>query len=228
MTFGLLTRRYFGMRPALVILVIGVVTLAASAGAFASATSSLVPPNGTTAGGSYSHWLKQTWERYFSVSGGPGACQTVKSHGATVTLAEDIGGGNSACSVPAGQPVFVNELSKECSSVPGHHNGYGTSTSALQQCARATTEAALISVYIDGKRLSDFGKYYWKPTKAFRVRVARHRFPGYHKTRANAAAWGWALLFTSLPKGTHTIRCNARYRNSLKTEFTSQVTLHVS
>jgi hypothetical protein len=228
MTGARLVESFSGRWRALAILAVGVVALAGSSGAFASASSSVVPPSGSAAGGNYAYWLKQTWERYFSVAGGPGACQTAPSATASVTLAEDISGGKSSCNVPAGQPAFVNELGMECSSIPGQHNGYGTSTSALQQCARAKVQSALISVYIDGKRLSDFGKYYWKSTKAFTTSVAPNRFPGFNGSSATAAAWGWSLLFKSLPKGTHTIVCNARYRSSNKTEFTSKVTLNVS
>lgn len=221
--------RLFGARHALAGLAAGLLMLVLSAGAFASAAGDVVPPSGSTAGGDYAYWLKQTWTRYFSTPGGPGACQTTKAHGATMTLVEDIGGGKSSCNVPAGQPAFVNEAGKECSAIPGHHNGYGTSTSQLQQCARAGIETVLISIYIDGKRTpSDFGKYYWKPTKAFTTHVASNRFPGYHKSTTEAAAWGWALMFKQLPKGTHKIVCNARSRQTKKTVFTSQVTLHVS
>lgn len=203
--------------------------LALSTAAFASVPQGdFVPPSGSVAGGNYAYWLKQTWERYYSTPGGPGACQTVTAHGATMTLVEDITGGKSTCTVPAGQPVFVNEAGKECSAIPGHHNGYGTSSSQLQQCARAGIETVLISIYVDGKRdPSDFGKYYWKPTKAFTAQVAPNRFPGYDKSSTEAAAWGWSLMFKKLPAGTHTIVCNARSRKTKKTVFTSHVTLHV-
>jgi hypothetical protein len=223
-------RGFSGRRRAAAVLGVTVMALATSGLAFASVPSSdVVPPSGSVAGGDYAYWLKQAWGFYYSSPGGPGACQTVSSHGATMTLAEDISGGKSSCTVPAGQPVFVNEAGKECSAIPGHHNGYGTSTSALQQCARAGIETVLISIYVDGKRSpSDFGKYYWKPTKAFTAQVAANRFPGYHKSSTEAAAWGWSLMFKQLPKGTHKIVCNARSRKTKKTVFTSQVTLHVS
>jgi hypothetical protein len=229
MTGGRVTASVFGKRRALALLGAGAVALASSALAVASVPNGdIVPPSGSTAGGDYAFWLKQAWSRYYSTPGGPGQCQTAQSHGATMTLVENITGGKSSCNVPSGQPVFVNEAGKECSAIPGHHNGYGTSTSQLQQCARNGIETILISIYVDGKRNpSDFGKYYWKPTKAFTAQVAPHRFKGYSKSSTEAAAWGWSLMFKKLPKGTHTVVCNARSRKTKKTVFTSKVTLHV-
>jgi hypothetical protein len=228
MDWGRVTERFSGRRRALTVLGTSGLVLALSTGAWASTLSDVVAPNGRVAGQDYAGWLKQAWMLYFSSPGGPGACQTVQGQGKSVLLVEDIGGGKSTCQASPGEPVFVNELSKECSAVHGQHNGYGTSTSALQQCARATTQSALISIYVDGRRLSDFGKYYWKSTKAFSAQVAPNRFKGYNQSTTEAAVWGWSLLFKSLPKGRHTVRCNARYRTSKKTEFTSQVTLNVS
>jgi hypothetical protein len=203
-------------------------TLATGAGATVSGRSTVVPPGGSVAGQPYAYWLQQVWANWFAApSPGPPACETATVGGTTVVLVEDIKGGKSSCSAKTGQPIFVNELGKECAAIPGQHNGYGTSDSALQQCARAKVEAALISVYIDGHRLSDFGKYYWKQATAFTTAVGSGRFKGYHQTSTRASAWGWSLLFKSLPKGTHTIQCNARYRTSKKTEFTSTVKLHV-
>lgn len=204
-------------------------TLATSAGALASGHSSPVSPSGSVAGQPYAYYLQQAWSKWFSApSPGPSACQTTTVGHTSVVLVEDIKGGKSSCSAKAGQPIFVNELGKECAAIPGQHNGYGTSDSDLQQCARAKVEAALISVYIDGKRLSDFGKYYWKQATAFTTAVGSGRFKGYNQSTTRASAWGWSLLFKSLPKGNHTIQCNARYRASKKTEFTSTVKVHVS
>ena len=203
--------------------------VALSAAALASTLSDVVPPSGGVAGRSYAYWLKRTWKLYYtSPAPGPNPCQSVTVSNQTVALVEDIGGGTSSCSVPAHQPIFVNEASTACASVPGQHNGWGTSDSQLQKCSRTVTERALITEWLDGRRVPDFGKTFWKPVEAFSVRVPPHRFKGFSRGgRARAAAWGWSLLLKGLPKGTHTMRCKATYPNG-KLEFESRVTLRVS
>ena len=205
----------------------GLLVLMLCAGAFASTLNDVVAPTGSVAGRPYPYWLKRTWEFYFSSPApGPSPCQTVTVHGRSVVVVEDIGGGRSTCTVPAGQAIYVNELSTECSNIPGHHNGWGTSDSQLERCSSAVTERALISEFLDGRRVPNFGRIFWKGGPAFSVSIPPHRFGGTNQRQARAAVWGWSLLLRRLPKGTHTVRCRARYRNG-KLEFASLVTLHV-
>jgi hypothetical protein len=202
--------------------------LSLSAGAFASTLGDVVPSTGSVAGHPYAYWLQRTWQLYFtSPAPGPGACQTATVNGQAVTLVEDIGGGRSSCHVAAHKPIFVNELSTACSTISGQHNGWGTSDGDLQKCSRTITERAGITEWLDGQRVPNFGKVFWKPVKAFAVTVPPHRFSTFKSGgQARAAAWGWALLLKGLPKGTHTVRCRAFYSNR-KLEFQSKVTLYV-
>lgn len=206
----------------------GVLVLSLSGVAFASTLSEVVPSNGGVAGHPYAYWLKRTWKVYFSAPApGPSACESVTADGQTVNLVEDIGGGRSSCHLPAHQPISVNELATECSTIPGHHNGWGTSNSQLQRCSRIVTERALITEWLDGRRVPNFGKTFWKPVKAFRVTVPPHRFSTFKQGgRARVAVWGWLLVLKGLPKGTHTVRCKATYPNG-KLEFESKITLYV-
>jgi hypothetical protein len=199
-----------------------------SAGALASTLSEVVPSNGGVAGHPYAYWLKRTWKVYFTAPApGPTACESVTANGQTINLVEDIGGGRSHCHLPTHQPIFVNELSTECSTIPGHHNGWGTSNGDLQKCSRAVTEKALITEWLDGRRVPNFGKTFWKYVNAFRVTVPPHRFSTFSRGgHARAAVWGWALLLKGLPKGTHTVRCKATYPDG-RLEFESKITLYV-
>lgn len=228
MDSGRVTGRFSGGRRRFACLVCGVAALlaATAGGALASGMGDVVQPSGSVAGQAYPFWLQQVWKFYFtSPAPGPGHCQTIKVGGRSAVLVEDIRGGSSTCHVHAGEPIFVNELSTECSSIPGHHNGWGTSDADLQKCSRAVTEKALISEFLDNKRVPNFGKIFWKQVTAFSVTVPAGRFKGF-QGHARAAAWGWALLLRKLPKGTHKIRCKARYPNG-KPEFSSSVTLKV-
>jgi hypothetical protein len=194
------------------------------ASAFASSLGQVVPSTGGVAGHDYAYWLQRDWEFYFT---SPSQCQSATVNGQTVSLAESIGGGNSSCHMPAGHPIFVNSLSTECSTIPGHHNGWGTSKSQLQKCSRTVTEKARITEWLDGQRVPNFGRVFWKTVKQFSVNVPAGRFKGFKGGQVRAAAWGWSLLLKKLSKGKHTVRCRAFYPNG-KLEFQDRITLYIS
>ncbi len=207
-------------------LTLGVSLLALSMGAaaFASTLNEVVPSTGGVAGQPYAYWLQQDWQFYFASSK---QCQSATVGRQTVYLAESIGGGVSSCHMPAGHPIFINSLSTECSTIPGQHNGWGTSKSDLQKCSRTVTEKALITEWLDGQRVPNFGKTFWKTVPQFSVNVPAGRFKNFQGGQVRAAAWGWSLLLKKLPKGKHTVRCRAFYPNG-KLEFQDRVTLYVS
>lgn len=210
------TRRTFSL-----VFAVSVLVFSMGAGALASTLNDVVPSSGSVAGHPYDYWLKRGWTFYFASSK---PCHTAKAGGKTVTVVQNIGG-KSSCHVPAGQPIFINALSTECSSIPGHHDGWGTSDSDLQKCSRTVTEKALITEWVDGRRVSDFGKTFWKGVHAWSVNIPSGRFPGVTQTRARAAAWGWSLLLKKLPRGTHTVKCVATKTGHGRYE--SRVTLSV-
>jgi hypothetical protein len=199
-----------------------------AAGAFASTLNEVVPSSGKIAGQPYAYYLQRAWDIYYTAPApGPSPCQTIKVGGRSVAVVEDIPGGPSTCHEPTHRPIFINEASTACSNIPHHHNGWGTSDSQLQKCSRTVTEKALITEWLDGRRVPNFGKTFWKGVKAFSVTVPPGRFKGFTQGgQAHVAAWGWSLLLKGLPKGTHTVRCKATYPNG-KLEFQSRVTLHV-
>jgi hypothetical protein len=207
-------------------LVLGVslLVLAMGAGAIASTLKEVVPSTGGVAGHDYAYWLQRDWEFYFT---SPKQCQSATVNGQTVYLAESIGGGRSSCHMPAGHPIFANSLSTECSTIPGHHDGWGTSKSQLQKCSRTVTEKARITEWLDGQRVPNFGRTFWKTVKEFTVDVPAGRFKGFNGGHVRAAAWGWSLLLKKLPKGKHTVRCRAFYPDG-KLEFQDQITLYIS
>src|SRR5436305_4795847 len=101
---------------------VSVLVLWLGAGAFASTLKFVVPgPTGTAAGQNYHYWLKRAWEFYFnSPAPGPTPCQTVTVNGKSVAVLPNIGNGRSTCSEPRGRPIYINELSTQCSTLPGH------------------------------------------------------------------------------------------------------------
>jgi hypothetical protein len=202
---------------------VGALVLALSSAALASDIDQVVQPSGTVYGQGYAHYLQQVWKYYFSSSS---MCQTTTVGGRKVALAEDYKSGKSTCTVPANEPIFINSLSTECSNLPGQHNGYGTSDSDLQKCSRTVTEKALITEWLDGQRVANFGKIFWKQVPTFTASVSSGRFQGVSQSRARASAWGWGLLLKGLSKGTHTVKCKATYPSG-GTEFASTVTLKV-
>jgi hypothetical protein len=131
--------------------------------------------------------------------------------------------------VPAGSAIYVNEYTTHCSTLPGDHNGFGTSESDLRKCSLGvdgSTTKVLINVWLDGRYVAKFGNYFWKGTLAFPASLAQSRFKGVAQRQLRAAAWGWSLLLRNLPKGTHTVRCQVLDPDrTLKTGST--VTLYV-
>jgi hypothetical protein len=202
---------------------VSAVVLALGSAALASSLNQVVQPSGTVYGQGYPYYLQQVWKYYFSSSS---TCQTTTVGGHKVALAEDYKSGKSTCTAPAHEPILINSLSTECSNLPGQHNGYGTSDSDLQKCSRAVTEKALITEWLDGQRVPNFGKIFWKQVPAFTASVSPGRFKGVSQSSARASAWGWSLLLKGLPKGTHTVKCKATYPSG-GTEFASTVTLKV-
>lgn len=211
------------------IALIFVAVLLAAPAALASTLNDVLPRTATVYGQSYRDLMTRTWELYFA-SPALKPCQTVTIGGRSITLVENFHGGKSSCRVPAHQPIYVNEYTTDCSTIPGDHNGFGTSDNDLMTCSRGiggSTTKVLISVWLDRRNVPRFGNVFWRGTKAFPVELAPGRFEGVADRQVLAAAWGWSLLLRGLPKGTHTLRCRVLHPNRVfKTG--SLITLHVS
>jgi hypothetical protein len=220
---GLGRRSLIGGVGAVILLLLGI------AGALASTLSDVLPRSASVYGQSYRDLMTRTWELYFT-SPRLEPCQTVSINGRPVTLVENFHGGRSSCRVPAHQPIYINEYTTHCSTIPGDHAGFGTTANDLMTCSRGlggATTKVLISVWLDRRNVPRFGNVFWRGTLAFPVQLTPKRFEGVAVRQIRAAAWGWSLLLRGLPKGNHTVLCRVLYPNR-RYKTGSLITLHVS
>jgi hypothetical protein len=203
--------------------------LTAAAVAFASPTSHVVQKGGTIAGEPYSYYMKVVWTQYFSSKTAPARCDTIKVNGVTVGVVTDFGGGNSTCSEPAGRPIYINEVSDECSSLPGQHP-LGDSNVEIAECSWNTEQYARVVASINKQNVYHFGRNSWVGTggngKAFPVKVPAGRFKGVRAQTVRTYGWGWSMLLKGFSKGKYTVRCTGQHPN-YKFFFRSTVTLNV-
>jgi hypothetical protein len=191
--------RAFGVSLALLL------TLSTVAGADGG---SVVPPNGKVAGEGYAYWLQRSWQTVFSGSLPMNPCQTLTANGEPVgyvTLPTIVPGTyDSTCSEPAGQPMYVIELSGECSTFPGDHGNFGTTDSQLKKCARTLYSGVVETTTVDGQPI-DVSKSL-KSTQPFSVNLASgNNILGLPPGEGRSAAYGYGLVLTGLPDGTHII-----------------------
>lgn len=185
----------------------GGLLLVLSGGGFAAAGSNVVPPSGTVAGHSYAYYLERGWQLYFSSPApGPRTCPTITVDGQKVALVGGPGGGGgkSTCNEPTGRPIYLPGPEDECSTLPGDHNGFGTTESQLKRCARAGMKGALASASVDGHRISHFNGFI-TATGVYSIHLPKNRFPGVKQRSGRSAAYGYGLLVIGLTKGTHTL-----------------------
>jgi hypothetical protein len=225
-----LLRRIFGGRrrvhglmacgiSGVLLLSVGSVALAAG--------GSVVAPGGKVAGKSYSYWLERTWQVAIAAPSPPGpkVCQNLKVNGKRVAMLE---GGyypqgpalRYTCSEPSGRPMYVAEPSDECSTLQGDHDGYGTTRTELERCARAMFQGHFGATLVDGRRVANFQKFI-TATGLYPVHAARPNVLGTTGVNGQSAAYGYGLLLKGFAKGTHTV---VVIGNNSKATFT----LHVS
>ena len=174
--------------------------------AFAAA-GKVVPPNGKVAGEGYAYWLERSWRTVFSISPPVSPCQTLTTNGQRVayltltTLAP--GTDKYTCSEAAGRPMYVVELSNECSTFKGDHGNFGTTDSQLKKCARALFEGAHETTTIDGKSVDVYKLI--AATGAYHIHAAHNNILGLPPGNGRSAAYGYGLLLTGFAKGSHTI-----------------------
>ncbi len=170
-------------------------------GAAAAIPSHVVPPNGKVAGKGYSYYLERGWKGYFA---SPKPCQTATVGGLRVAVINATN--EPICTEPAGRPIYFAGPSSECSTIPGDHNGFGTTASQLKQCARASMKVfGVVHAFLDGHRVPKFARFI-TATEAFAFRLPKNRFPGVKQRSGRSAAYGYGLLLQRLTKGTHTVR----------------------
>ena len=213
--------------------VIGVtLVLGLSTAAFATTAPHVVPVGGKIAGAGYAQWLAREWQLQFANTPPYTACQTMTVSGRKVGYLgiKSIAPATTSykCSEDAGRPLYVIELSAECSTFHGDHLTFGTTNAQLTQCARTEfrqgtpTQAATI----DGHAV-DVSKLV-AATGVYRVHNAKGNFVTSTNRSGRSAAYGWGLLLTGLTKGTHVIHSVAQITQpvSAKWVYTWTVIVH--
>jgi hypothetical protein len=202
--FTVRSRRVLAVAAAMVGAVL-VVTLGTSARA--ATGTRVVPPHGKVAGEGYAFWLRHSWQHNFSHTPPYSPCQTVAVNGQKVAFLDlsslTPGSATYRCSEPAGRPVYVIELSGECSTFHGDHPNFGTSASQLKRCARAQFKGARETTTVDREAV-DVSKLV-AATSVYPVHNPRRNFLATKRRGGRAASYGWGLLLPGLSRGDHVI-----------------------
>src|SRR5689334_22038146 len=113
----------FGL--AVIASLISATLLLSISGAALAGQATVVPANGKVAGHGYAYWLVRSWQASLSAQAPVNPCQTLTANRqrvALLTLKTDAPGTDAyTCSVPAGRPIYVDQLSDECSTFKGDH-----------------------------------------------------------------------------------------------------------
>jgi hypothetical protein len=180
--------------------------LAGAAGAAqAAGPSPVVAPGGTVAGHGYPYWLGAANRIFFDAGGTPPLCQTLHSGGQAVEFLDGVDTDQTIrCTVPAGEPVYVHGIDYECSTLHGDHNGFGTSATQLQRCARDGFKGLRGTASVDGVRVSDYRELISAAPTA-ELSLPKHNAFHLPPQRVRSAGYGEGLLLRGLAAGTHTI-----------------------
>jgi len=167
-----------------------------------STTSPVVPPAGTVAGRGYAQWQTAYWKYAFKLTAADRfrvGCKTVDNMLMTFAGPRSKKPKQLACSVPAGQAVYVNgPIAVDCSTfeAPPFH---GSTPAQLKRCAKREYKTATVSkLTLDGNAI-DPAKYA-TATGVFAIK----------KPSGRAAAYGEGLLLSALSPGTHVLHQVAR------------------
>ena len=194
------------------------------AGTIASGVSSpLILPSGSQVGGlTYAEWEAKAWQwdlsnvrSHHSLAPSTVACVTGGQQAPVWFLNSDVYDfGHSftiVCNVPAGDYVFIEYPSVECSTVESRPF-HATTDAGLVRCARSFAPVKS-SLAFDGQVLSPSG--FVVSTGAFSFTMpATHNFLEISgKTGGRAAAYGQGLMVGPLTPGTHSIVRVSKYRD---------------
>jgi len=213
--------------------VIGVMlALGVGTAALATAGPHVVPAGGKVAGTGYAYWLAREWQLQFANTPPYKACQTMTVNGRKVGYLgiKSIAPATTsyACSEHAGRPLYVIELSAECSTFHGDHLTFGTTDAQLTKCARIEFRQGTPAqaTTIDGHAV-DVSKLI-ATTSVYRVHNAKGNFVTSANPSGRSAACGWGILLTGLAKGRHVIHSVAKITQpvSAKWVYTWTVTVH--
>jgi hypothetical protein len=198
-------------------------SLVASA-AQGDAGNPVVPKGGKVAGEGNAYFLRVQWQRYLGArKPGPPVCGTIEVHGQPVALLSGSGTFEESCNEPAGRPLYIVGVSNECSTLPGDHEGFGTSPEQLERCARAGLDGFSGSANVDGANVANYPELI-AATPAFGIEVPKDNQFGIAPQTGRSAAYGETLLLRGLAAGTHAIRVN---KITPADTFTARYTVHV-
>jgi hypothetical protein len=229
-SFGWVARR---KSRATAMAVAGVLALGLGSAALAATEVHVVPPGGKVAGTGYAYWLKRQWQLQFATTPPYPACQTMTVNGHPVGYLgiKSIAPATTKynCSEPAGRPLYVIELSAECSTFHGDHLTFGTSNAQLIKCARTEFIGGTptVTTTIDGHAVDALKLV--AATGVYPVHVPKNNVLGTNKPgTGRSAAYGPGLLLTGLAKGTHVIHSVATVAQPVKAKwvYTWTVTVH--
>ncbi len=205
------------LRLAVVAAVVGsALMLVMSDAALAAGSDNVVPANGKVAGHGYGYWLKRSWQATFGATPPANPCRSLTANRRRVgyltltTLAPRTD--KYTCREPSGRPLYVVELSNECSTFKGDHGKFGTSDRELMRCARALFAGAKATTTIDGHPVSV--KALIAGTGAYGVESPSSNPFGVPAGTGRSAAYGFGLLITGLAPGTHFIQSRWRIGSS--------------
>ncbi len=195
------------------VLTVGITTallLSVGTRALASGATNAVSPTGTVAGQGYGYWLERSWQASFSTSPPVNPCKTLTANGqrvADLTLTSPTASPGTyayTCTEPAGRPIYVVQVSSECSTFKGDHPGYGTTAVDLKRCARAGFQGPpQETTTVDGRSV-DLGKLI-AGTGVYPVHVSEKNIVNAKPGSGRSAAYGYGLLLSGFSNGTHTI-----------------------
>jgi uncharacterized membrane protein len=190
---------------------IAIATALTLAAAVASAASvgPIVPPGGNVAGKSYAYYLERAWQVTLAGPAQPKTCNTITVGSQRVAL---ILGGYSGkpekhtCTVSAGEPIYIDGIGDECSSLHGDHGNFGTTDSDLKRCARSQYARghAAGGASLDGQPVANLAKTI-VATGTYAIHLSKHNILGIKSTSGRSAAYGEGLLLQSVAAGTHVI-----------------------
>ena len=217
---------------AVVTTVIGVtIALGLGSAALATTDTHVVPVGAKVAGTGYAYWLAREWQLQFGNTPPYQACQTMTVNGRAVGYLgiKSIAPATTryTCSEPAGRPLYVIELSAECSTFHGDHLTFGTTDSQLRLCARTEFRQGTPTqtATIDGHSV-DVSKLI-AATSVYRVHNAKGNFVTSTNRAGRSAAYGWGLLLTGLPKGRHVIHSVAKITQPVSARWAYTWTVNV-
>jgi hypothetical protein len=184
----------------------GALLIAPAAPAGAAAADVVVPKGGTVAGRTYAQWLGAWWQLRLNRPPDVVICREVGDVAVLIGGRSALSGGESdACTVPLGQPVYLNGLAVGCSTM---QTGalHGDTDAQLRSCARRQFRGARgLRATLDGEVIAGYGGLVAaSPVVAVampRVNVLKTR-----KRSGRVAAYGVGLLLQGLTAGTHTVR----------------------